>query len=457
MGATAMLGDYVASAGRTPLPAATLRKAAYCMLDAIGVGLMASQEATVQAVSDIVGKAPPASLSSVRHARIWADGRQASLADAALVNAVAVHAQFHDDTDYASWTHPGSLIVPMAVTLADARGATLAQTLRAVVAGYNSLVWLGAAGQVGRAIIDRGLRASPVLGAVAATATAAVLLELDRDQAINAIGIAASTCGGTLEPVRCGSDEWRIQNARAATGGLLAAQLAQRGVKGAPAGLEGPRGLLAALAGLDREPLAWQTPPAADGILGVVAKPWATLGDNMSAVIAAKRIHDQGLDVGSVARIDITIWRHFTEYPGTAYRGPYDRVTQAVASMAFGVAAMLVHGELDYDIPFARRNDPAILRLVPLVHIQPDDQGNTTDATVVVTLSNGREIASDARDAGTSMLHHDDATSIALFERRLAHGGQAAGAGRAMAEAMLAASTHDAGTTLHDWLAALYP
>src|SRR6202043_2602447 len=111
-------------------------------------------------------------------------------------------------------------------------------------------------------------------------------LGLDPAKATHAVAIAACTTGGTLEPVRCGSDEWRVQNGRAAHGGLVAAELAARGVQGAPDALEGPKGLLRSLAGLDRTPDEWLGAPASETMLGIMAKPFATLGDNMSAVIA---------------------------------------------------------------------------------------------------------------------------------------------------------------------------
>ena len=116
---------------------------------------------------------------------------------------------------------------------------------------------------------------------------------------------------------------------------LLAAQLAGKGVTGAPEGLEGPKGLLRSLAGLNEVPAAWKEAPRIDAILGVSAKPWATLGDNMSAVMAAGLVKAERDTPAEIRKITIRIWRHFTEYPGTSYRGPYHRVPQALASMAF--------------------------------------------------------------------------------------------------------------------------
>jgi 2-methylcitrate dehydratase PrpD len=450
-GATSILGAYCVQMATAELPAPVLRKAASCVLDALGLGLPAHDQHTFAALDALTPCASPNAPSAL----IWASRRRANLADAVQANALSVHAQFHDDTDYSSWTHPGSLIVPIAVSLAESKQASLLQTLRAVACGYNAIAWLGGADHVARRIIERGFRTSAVLGVVGAAATASVLLDLDSNQARNAVAIAASLAGGQLAPLRSGSDEWRIHNARAASTGLLAAGLAQQGVQGAPTALEGPLGLLHSIAGLSEPPAIWSAPPAMDGILGVVAKPYATLGDNMSAVVAAKLLHAERIPQERIARIDIHIWRHFTEYPGTSYRGPFERVTQAVASMAFSVSAMLVYGELEYDKPLAHRHDESILRLVPLVHITPDDAGTPFDARVTVTLDDGTRLVRDASQAGDHMLRHSAVESGALLEDRMQRSSHAHGIGQRMARVLFENQATLEGMRTADWLSVI--
>ena len=442
-GATAMLAQFVADTTRLPLPPEVARKAAFCVLDALGLGILARQEKTVLAVNSLTGPVSAGSSPDAGLARRWTDGARVGVADAVTANAVAVHAQFHDDTDYSSWTHPGSLIVSVALSLGESVNAPLSSVLRAVAIGYNAIEWLGARDEVARGMIRRGIRCSPTLGTVAAAATASAILVQDTGCARSAIGMASSITGGVLEPVRCGSDEWRIQNAHAARGGLLAAQLAGKGVTGAPEGLEGPSGLLHALAGLQEVPAAWKEAPSIDAILGVSAKPWATLGDNMSAVIAAGLVRAERNTPAEIRSITIHIWRHFTEYPGTSYHGPFTRVSQALASMAFATAAMLVHGELEYGVSLDQRGNPDILRLVPLVEMVPDDDGTPHDATVRVRFEDGTEIVKEAREAGMSMLFHDAATASALFEERLVRSGYPRDTGIHLAALVMQATTGD--------------
>ena len=454
-GATAKLAEFVAVAAQLPLPLPVANKAAFCFLDALGLAILAKIEKTVLAINSLMNpllNPLPTGARQPGLARLWTSGAWVSVSDAVTANAVAVHAQFHDDTDYSSWTHPGSLIVSVALSLGESLDAPMANVLRAVAIGYDAIEWLGARDEVARSMISRGIRCSPTLGTVAAAASASALLDLDADDARNAIGIASSITGGVLEPVRCGSDEWRIQNAHAARGGLMAAQLAGAGVKGAAEGLEGPKGLLRALAGLSVVPAAWKEAPRIDAILGVSAKPWATLGDNMSAVMAAALVREQRNTHAKISKIKVRIWRHFTEYPGTSYRGPYDHVTQALASMAFATAAMLVHGELEYDISLNHREDADILRLVPLVELEPDDKGTPYDATVTVTFDDGSVITKEASEAGLSKLFHDAPTALALFEDRLCRSGYAKGLGVQLATRVLGAASGDAAFSARELL-----
>src|SRR5690606_29081595 len=112
-----------------------------------------------------------------------------------------------------------------------------------------------------------GFRTSPTLGTIGAAATAAAGLGLGPDEATNAVAMSCNITGGILEPVLSGSDEWRVQNAHAARGGLLAAQLAQRGTIGAPNALEGAKGFLRIMVGTTTPPESWSADPIPESIL----------------------------------------------------------------------------------------------------------------------------------------------------------------------------------------------
>src|SRR5205823_5666971 len=169
------------------------------------------------------------------------------------------------------------------------------------------------------------------------------------------------------------------------------AQLASHGVQGAPNALEGAKGFLRSLAGLAETPAKWRADPNVEIMLQIMAKPFATLGDNMSAVVAAKLLHDDGVPIERVKRITVRIWRPYTEYPGTSFKGPFERPVQTQASTAFATSAMLVHGELGYDIGLEGRDDPRILKLIAVTTVEPDD-GTALAGEVVVELTDGKTL-----------------------------------------------------------------
>ncbi|ODM80924.1 MmgE/PrpD family protein [Bradyrhizobium elkanii] len=436
LNATALLGTFAARTSASELSPDVATKAAICLLDSLGLALAARHEATAAAARAMTAEVLP----GPRTARIWASGKHAALSEAVLANGIAVHAYFQDDTDHDSWTHPGSLIAPVAVALGETLDAPLRTVLTALTVGYSALKWLGAGEVVARGLIGRGVRTSPTFGTIGAAAAAAAALGLDPPRSTSAVGIAACTTGGTLEPVRCGSDEWRVQNGRAAQGGLVAAELAARGVQGAPDALEGPKGLLRSLAGLDRTPEQWQRGPDVTTMIGIMAKPFATLGDNMSAVLAAHMLHRDGIDLSQVKRITVTIWEPYTQYPGTSFKGPFTRTVQTQASTAFAVAAMLRYGRLDYEMGVEHRQDREIMTLVEKTIVEPDAIGTHLDATVELEMENGGRLRRTAREAPKVLVFQDEARATEIFESRLAGTGIPAGEGASLAVEVFASA-----------------
>lgn len=433
--ASQILGDYLAGFSTRELDYGIREKALICLIDTLGLALSARTEPTSRAA---LALSCALSADAKDAATAWVSGTRLSASEAAFANGVAAHAHFQDDTDHDSWTHPGSLVPPAIVALGEREGASLEEVLRALVAGYSVINWLGRGEVVSRKLIARGFRTSPTLGTIAAAAGAAALLGLDAAGAGSAVSIAASTTGGTLEPVRAGADEWRVQNGRAAQGGLIAACLARDGVIGAPLALDGPKGFLATLAGLDSTPDVWATPPDPAMMHTIQAKPYATLGDNMAAAMAAQKLHLDGVDPTQIASISVTLWEPFTAYPGTNYKGPYERMVQTQASTAFAVSAMLSRGDITYDMGNNLRDDPLILDLVAKTTVVADAVNGPLDSQLTLTMQDGSEISAHSTQMPREILFQTEARSLEVFERRLSALGAAPGAAHALGAKLFA-------------------
>lgn len=426
--ASQTLGDYLSGFTARELDRDIREKALICLIDTLGLSLSARTEPTARAAVALSDNQGGGSATA------WISGARLSASDAAFANGVAAHAHFQDDTDHDSWTHPGSLVPPAIVALGEKQGASLDAVLAALVAGYSTINWLGRNEVVARKLIGRGFRTSPTFGTIGAAAGSAALLGLGAAGAASAVSIAASTTGGTLEPVRAGSDEWRVQNGRAAQGGLIAACLASEGVTGAPQALDGPKGFLSTVAGMDATPDVWGTPPDPAIMRTIMAKPYATLGDNMPAAMAAQKLHDEGVDLAAIEAIEVTLWEPYTAYPGTNFKGPYERQVQTQASTAFAVGAMLSQGDITYDMGNTMRDDPAILGLVEKTTVVPDAVGGALDSKVTLLLKDGSRREAHSSQMPRELIFQNPERALKVFEARLSRLGASAGAARALGE-----------------------
>lgn len=411
-----ILSQFITVDSRCRLAPEVLEKAVHCLLDALSLSVLARDHPVVAAVKSIGVDCSDGGATS------WSCGATVSVSDAFLINGTATHAFFQDDTDMVAWGHPASLISPVAVGIAERRQLSITEALQGLVAGYATFTWLGADETVARQLVTKGLRAGPTLGAIAAAAAGACTLGLSAQSCLDAIGIASDSTGGVLEPVRCGAQDWRLQNGFAAQRGGAAAMLAEAGVKGPESPLTGPSGFLRAFAD-SQVPEAWRKPPQQSSIMDVWFKPYPTLGDNMAPAVAAAAMAESAPPAQDIDRVVIRMNSHFASYPGTQYRGPFERTEQMIASTAFAVSALLVHGKLVYEDYVGLGTDDVVLDLVGKTEIIPMDSFGYLDGTVEVH-AGGTMQFSDARETVQTAMFRDRATTTAVLQGR--HGRAAA-------------------------------
>ena len=163
-------------------------------------------------------------------------GLRTSAEDAAFVNACFGHGTMGDDTDSVCHAHFGSIIIPAALALGEREGITGRELIKAVVVGYEVSSRIGAAAPLAEA---RGFHPGPIFGPFGVAACTGVIVGFNENQILDAIGIAGSHASGLMEYSRSGGTVNRLHSSIAAYGGMRAAFLTQRGVKGPPTILEG--------------------------------------------------------------------------------------------------------------------------------------------------------------------------------------------------------------------------
>lgn len=176
-------------------------------------------------------------------ASIIGDTRKLPAPRAALVNGTFGHAQDFDDTHHASRIHASTVVVPAALAAAEAAGADGATTLRAIIAGLETVVRTGMVAP-GR-FHERGLHATSLCGVMGAAAAASVANDHDATTLAHAFGIAGSLASGLREAyLGQPTDTKSLHAGWAAQAGVQATRLAADGFTGPTTVFEGRFGFL---------------------------------------------------------------------------------------------------------------------------------------------------------------------------------------------------------------------
>jgi 2-methylcitrate dehydratase PrpD len=227
-------------------PGEVRRAACRHLLDGVGCALAAVR----------TGAAPYATalLDGVDEATVIGTGRRASVPRAALANGILTHALDFDDTHGGALVHSTAAVMPAAFAVGEAAGATGADVLGAVIAGYEIVDRLGAA--VTHGFHARGFHATSVCGVFASAIVTARLLGLDGAATVSALGIAGSVAAGSLEFLNTGSSTKQLHPGFSAMNGIVSARLANEGAEGPATIFEGEHGLYRSYLGVDVDPEA---------------------------------------------------------------------------------------------------------------------------------------------------------------------------------------------------------
>lgn len=295
-------------------------------------------------------------------------------AHAAMINATYAHSVELDDGHKNAGCHAGAVVVPTALTMAQAMGKSGRELIAAVAIGYE--VTYRIASHVNPAQINKGFHPSSNCGAYGAAAVAGKLMGLNEEQLANALGQAGMLASGTMEATKSGQRAKCVQVGNAAYNGILAACLAQTGMEGCLTALEGPNGLFVTQSeNVDVEDVCRD--------LGKVY----TIGDTYNKMYPSCRHAQPGieaaLDLGVEHRIDpadvaaVHIGTHKVAYELTGIIKEPKNSGEAKFSLAYGSAVALRRHRFGVaDLMERSYTDPETLRLADKVtcEIDPDVQ-----------------------------------------------------------------------------------
>ena len=313
------------------------------------------------------------SLESVGAAQVFGAGFATSPAAAALANATAAHGLELDDTHDESITHPGAPIIAASLALAQARGLGGRELLPAIAAGYEVVGRIGAATGAAQ-VLERGNHPTALFCGFGVVAAVAKLLGLERDGLIAAWGLQLSAAGGSMQFSidAAGTAVKRLHGGYAAHGGLLAAELARRGLAGPGQAFDGDYGLCRLYGSAPRLDRLAKGRDGALEIHAISFKPYPCCRLFHSTLDALATVTDGfALPAESIRQVRvggpaILATQHMLRRPRSEMAAQYSLPFTLGAAMAFGPEAIEGFAE-------AALSDSRILEFADRVEALPDE------------------------------------------------------------------------------------
>lgn len=278
----AAITRFAGGALEREIPPQVLAQGVACFIDWFAVALGAHGEPAAKAVRLTARRLWPGAGDAI----VLLD-EPAAPGASALVNGTLSHCLDFDDLHVASVAHLSGATLAAALAVGSASRSGEEAILRAFICGFEVGARLGA-GSFGSALNHRGVHATGVIACLSATVAAGVLMRLDEGQMAQALGVAATQCGGLTASF--GTMAKPFHAGRAALGAVMAVELAKAGFEAAADVLEPGGGLASALVqdGLTRIPAlsfggAWE-------ILNNTFKPYASCLMTHAPIDAARSL-----------------------------------------------------------------------------------------------------------------------------------------------------------------------
>lgn len=328
-----------------------------------------------------------------RGAARLARGRTATPRAAALIHGTAAHAAEIDDSFRDAMYHPGAATIAAALAGAQSTRAAGLDFLRGVVLGYEVSTRIGVT--MGRAHYQYWHNTG-TMGTFGAAAAAGSLLDLDEKAFAHALAMAGTFTAGLQQAFRLETMAKPLHAGRAAEAGLLAAQLAARGLRSSLDVLDGEAGLGRAMGtGPD-----WSGIGATLGqdfhITRLTFKNHIGCGHTFPAIDGALELQRQhGFAHADVERLHVATYKPALDI---AHHVNPRSADEARFSLHYVVATALVHGSVRLSAyEPARLDDPATRALMSRITAEIDpaiDAGfpGRRAARVEVTLRGGRRL-----------------------------------------------------------------
>ncbi len=384
-GYTGQLVDYISETIDRELDDEVLYSAKRCLIDTFAamIGGAAQPECNkAEAAIALVRKA----------GTVPVPGRKSlfDMLDAVFLCGVASHALELDDGYRAGSAHPGTVVIPSVLPVSYASNSTGKELLRAVIAGYEMMTNVSAA--VHPNLRMRGFHPTSAVGVLGAAMAVGTLKGLSQDRLIHSLGLAASAASGLFAFVNGGAEVKRLHPGHAAREGAFAVLLAEQGMTGPPAILEGSNGFFQAFASQETTGSVF-TPGNRLGVMDCYMKPYPCCRHLHPSVDALIQILEkEQIATEDVEAIHVETYSIATQHASVGW----DNVANAQLSFPYVMAVALRRRKvtLEYFTPSAL-TDTTTINLCSLLEVKATDEmddayPNSRPARVIV-VAGGKE------------------------------------------------------------------
>lgn len=362
---TAAVCEFIAGLNFAQIPPRVIQSAKRLMIDWVGCTLAGKDARPALIIENFARSMGPDGGPST----ILTSRRGSSPYFAAMANAAASHVVEQDDVHNGSVFHPGAVVFPPVVALAEAMRSSGREVLVACIAGYEVGIRVGEF--LGRTHYSV-FHTTGTAGTLAAAAAAGKLLGLNAGELNHALGSAGTQAAGLWEFLRDAADSKQLHTAKAAANGLMAAELARQGFKGALRILEGKQGMGAGMS-TDADP---------GRLTAELGTRWATEETSFKWHASCRHTHPaaealfllmtrEGLKADELQEVTAHVHQGAIDVLGPVVTP--SSIHQAKFSMGTVLGLIAVHGAADLE-GFERHalSDQRVARFRAKVHMQLD-------------------------------------------------------------------------------------
>ncbi|MDY6791825.1 MAG: MmgE/PrpD family protein [Thermodesulfobacteriota bacterium] len=331
--------DHITTVRYEDLPPEAVDCCKLLIMDALGVTFPGSQAPGCTEVADLAH-----AWKSESGASVLIHGDKTLPPFAAMVNSTMMHALDFDDTLDASALHTFVNVLPAAMAAAETVGSIDGKRfMTALILGVDVICRLSMG-------IRRPLSwiRTATCGSFGAATTVGKILGLDYEQMTNALGVAYSQTAGNAQGLLEGRLVKRMQPGFAAQAGLTSAFLAERGITGSHAFLEGTYGFynLYEQGEFDHQPIVERL-GSHYTITDLSIKPYPSCRMTHASIDAALELRDViGGDVEDIDQIEVNASKMVTEMVGKPFVIGTNPQVDAQFSIPYTVACAMVRGDV---------------------------------------------------------------------------------------------------------------